>query len=119
MKKEAYSFFCGIGIIESNDQLSMVHFCKVLIQDRSLGVADMQITTRLRRETRHYLSVHGILQPESKTSSRLVRASFVGLCADYIGQESLCGLERVKMREPAKNMRVLIVLQKTENFDIP
>ena len=46
-----YSLLGRVCVIETNDQLSLVHLREVLIKHRSLGMTDVKVTAGLRRET--------------------------------------------------------------------
>lgn len=67
-----YPLFRRIGVIKSNDELSVVHLSEILIQDGSLGVTDVQVTTGLRGEARNNLPIYRILKTKSKSSSSFV-----------------------------------------------
>lgn len=53
-----YPLLCGIGVIEPEKQLALVHFRKVLVEHSSLGVANVQVATGLRGETGYDLSLN-------------------------------------------------------------
>ena len=67
-----YPFFGRVGIVEANNHLSVVHFGKILVENGSLGVSDVQITRGLRGEACNNSSVDGILKSESKAGGRLI-----------------------------------------------
>lgn len=67
-----YAFFGRVGIVEANNHLSVVHFGKILVENCSLRMPDVQVARRLRGEARHDVSVDGILKSESKTSGGLI-----------------------------------------------
>ena len=56
----AYLLLRGISVIKANDKFPFIHLGKVLIEQRSLGVTNMQVTTRLRREPSDHLSLFRI-----------------------------------------------------------
>mmetsp|Transcript_20495 Transcript_20495/g.66555 ORF Transcript_20495/g.66555 Transcript_20495/m.66555 type:complete len:550 (-) Transcript_20495:685-2334(-) len=51
VRDEILILLCRVCVIESNDELAFVVPCKVLVQERSLGVPDVQKAGRLGRET--------------------------------------------------------------------
>lgn len=114
-----YSLFCRIGIIETDDELSVIHFCKILIQDSSLRVADMQIATWFGWEARNDLSIDGILQAKSESSGSFIGSGFGGLCCCEFGEHTLSLFQSVQIREPSQKVRMLVVFEETEDFNTP
>ena len=53
-----YTLFSRVGVIKSDEQSAIVHPSEVLIEHRSLGVADVQVTRRLGREPRDDLAIN-------------------------------------------------------------
>lgn len=68
----AYPLLCWVSIIESNEHLSLVHLRKILVQHCSFGMTDMEVTTRLGRESCDHLSLLCTLKTKSKRSCGLV-----------------------------------------------
>lgn len=69
-------FFRWVGIIESDNEFTLVHFCEILIQNCCLGVANVEVATWFGGETRHDLTLLSILKPEGEASGSLIRACF-------------------------------------------
>ena len=61
-----YSLFGRVCVIETNDQLSLVHLCEVLIKHRSLGMTDVKVTAGLRRETSDDFADFGVLEAQGE-----------------------------------------------------
>jgi hypothetical protein len=59
--KAPHPLFGGVGIIESDYKLTLVHLGKELVEDCRFGVANMKVARRLGRETGHDLTLDGIL----------------------------------------------------------
>lgn len=60
-KQHAYPLLRGVGIIETNEQLSLVHLREVLVEHGGLRVPNVQVATRFGRETRDNLALLSIL----------------------------------------------------------
>lgn len=60
---KAHCFFGRIGIVEPNNQFALVHPCKVLVEDGSLCMADVEVATGFRWETGDDLPHLGTLEP--------------------------------------------------------
>ena len=73
-------FLTWICIVESHDETALVGLGKVLVEDRSLRMADVQVATRLRWEPRHDLALLGTLQEKVKACRRLLVLEHVTLC---------------------------------------
>ncbi|KAH3665187.1 hypothetical protein OGATHE_004002 [Ogataea polymorpha] len=69
-----------ISVIESDYQFSMVGLCKILVQDCSLGVANVQISRWLWRESSNDLAVLRVWEVNFEVGLvRLLLAAFCGL----------------------------------------
>lgn len=53
--------FGRVGVVKANDQFPLVHSGEVLVQQRGLGMSDVQVATGLRRESRDDFALLGIL----------------------------------------------------------
>ena len=69
---QTHPLFGGVGIIETDDHLTLVHLGEVLVEHRRLRVTDMEVAAGLGRETRDDFTLFGILQTESEGSRSLV-----------------------------------------------
>jgi hypothetical protein len=57
-----HSLLGGVGVIETDNQFSLIHPGKVLVEDGCFSMTDVKITTRLRRESSDNLPFDGIWQ---------------------------------------------------------
>lgn len=67
-----HALFGRVCIIKTDNKFSIIHFCKVLIQNGSFGVSNMQITAGLRREARNDLPIDRILKSKGEASCSFV-----------------------------------------------
>ncbi|KAH3684301.1 hypothetical protein WICPIJ_004741 [Wickerhamomyces pijperi] len=76
-------FLGWVGVVESDDQFPVVLVGKVLVQDSSLGVTNVQVSRRFRWETGHDLTINSVLQVDVEVGLvgflLLTRGSLVGL----------------------------------------
>ena len=59
-------FFCRVRIVEPYKELSMIHVGKVLIENGGFRVTNMEVSTRLWRETRYYFTIGRVWQSQGK-----------------------------------------------------
>ena len=78
-KGHTYRLLRGIGIIETDDHLALVHLREVLVKHRRLRMADVQVPAWLRRETGDNLALFRILQTEGEGRRSFVGPRFGGL----------------------------------------
>ena len=86
----SYPLFCRVCIIEPNEEFSFVHLGKVLVQDRSFGMSNMEVAAWLGWESCHDLALLCSLKPEGEGSSGFVRRSCFGFGLSK-GTESVLG----------------------------
>lgn len=113
------SLLAGVSVIEADDQLAMVHFGEVLVEHRSLGVSDVEVTAGLGWEAGHNLSVFRIHQPERETSGGFGRSSFASFGGSEACQRGLNAVQRFKMREPSQKMGLVVVFEEACNPATP
>lgn len=78
-----------VGIIETDDHFALIHLGKVLVEERSFGMANVQITRRLRWESGDNLTLDGILQTKCKAGGSLVVAGLASLRSSQVGDDGL------------------------------
>lgn len=100
-----------IGIIKPNNQFSFIHLGKILVEQCSLGMSNMQITTGLRGEPCDYFSFLRIRQTKREARGRFVRPRFGGFGLSETGQRDLRRIKTFEMGEPAEEVGVLIIFE--------
>ena len=81
-------------------------------------MSNMQITTWLRWEPSDYLPFFRIRQTECEACCGFVRPRFGSFGLGETGQCGLCGFEAFEVGEPAEEMRMLVIFEQTDDFDV-
>jgi hypothetical protein len=68
-KAPATTHLARVCVVEAHQQPPLVHLCKLLVEQRGLGVADVQEARGLGREAGHHLAHHSVGQPDVKAAS--------------------------------------------------
>ena len=82
LDRQTHPLFGGVGIIETDDHLTLVHLGEVLVEHRRLSMANVEVAAGLRRESSHDFALLRILQAEGEGSGSLVRPRLrrLGIC---------------------------------------
>jgi hypothetical protein len=108
-----------VRVVKADDQLSLVHLSEVLVEDRGLGVADVQVAARLGREARDDCALDRALEPERKRRGRLLAAARLGrLGVREARERGLRRRERLEVRGPPQEVLVQPVAQQADNLQV-
>lgn len=64
----AHLLLGGVGIVETNQELSLVHPREVLVEDSRLGVSNVEVTTGLGRKTSDDVTLDSVGKSELESS---------------------------------------------------
>ena len=78
----------------------------------------MQITAGFGRESCYNFTLFGILKAQGEFRGRLIGARFVRFGVYNASEYLLRGFERLQVIEPSKEVKMLVVLQQPERFDV-
>lgn len=81
-----YPLFARISVVKADDQLSLVHLGKVLVEHGCLGMTDVEVTAGLGREAGNDLAHLGTFKTESESSGDFCRTRLGRLCGSQCGQ---------------------------------
>ncbi len=77
----SYRLLAGVSIVETNDQLSLVHFGEILIQHCSLGMSNMQVAAWLGWKRVTTSPIFAPSRPRAKPAATLVDLALLAFAA--------------------------------------
>jgi hypothetical protein len=124
--------FSRVGVVEADEEATVVVLGKVRVEDGGLGVTDVEVARRFGRKPRHDLSLFGVLETEFEggidlgrrlglrigSSSASVKthtgATYLSLATSevlVVGDGRLDAVARIDKAEPPGEVRMPALLQ--------